>query len=344
MKNILFIVPKLKLGGAERQTFELAKIGKKMNYKIKILEIEENKESNFIEDIECLKINFFDTKSSKILKKIKKIRMILKLREYISNSEYDYIFFTNINFIWLSLFKSKAKKIFSVREYNLEYFKGFKKILLKRMDILTTNNYPSYIKLKEIKKKSYLFYNIINIGKKIQEIEKNKKEYLIVSNLNKHKNIEPVINVFKELSKENYKLKIVGKIEDENYFKKLFEDKIKNISYLGYLNEEKLEEEYLKSEGIIHFSKQEGTANSILDAIKYKKPVIVLDITENLAIMQEVEDYIVKNENELKEKIRNISNGRIDIKKNNEYLYEKLLRLFSEKNGLKFYKMLETEE
>lgn len=349
MIKILFVLPKLKYGGAEKQALKFAKELSKIN-SVEILDYESN-EIIYDENIKIFGLNekiLFSKDMNRILRNVLRIKGLLKLVKLIKNSNYDYIIIFNKLFLPISLINYKNSKIvFSIREFNERYFKGIYKVLLKKVNILMTNNYPSYLFIKTLKKKSYFVNNILDLKNTTQksEVIKN-KEYLLVSNLSEHKNIELAIDIFIELKAEGYILKIVGKISDERYFNKIL-NKMKNsenILYLGYLDENKLEEEYKSSEGLIHTSLKEGTANAILDAINYNKPFVCLNIPENIYLVGEIKECLANTKNEFIERIKNISfnleNNIIDIENNMNYLKTKINMLYSIENSYEFNNIL----
>lgn len=338
--KVLFIVPKLYYGGAELQMRHIIDFGIKQGYDIELMDIETQK--NIEENYRVIQIkkSILLEGKSKIIKFYERIKLYLELKKRINEREYDYVIFFNILFLPL-VYLIKNKIVFSIREYNNDYFKKFDKYL-KKINILTTNNIPSYIFMKTKYNNVFLQNNYVNNYKKIvRKIKKENKSYLIVSNINEHKNILPVVKVFKQLEDKGYKLKIAGKINNQNYYEKLLREinQVKNIKILGSLPYEKLEEEYLKAEGVIHLSKQEGTPNALLDAIKFKKKFICLSTPENVCLFAETPIFMISKEEELEEKIYELE--KVDYSKEINFLFEKIKMMFSEKNIKEFYKLLE---
>jgi|GEM_PF-6273146 len=338
--KLLFIVPKLYYGGAELQMRHIINFGIKQEYDIEIIDIEtkEDIEENY-KVIQMKKSILLEDKN-KIIKFYKRIKFYLELKKRIDEEEYDYVVFFNILFLPL-VYLIKNKIVFSIREYNNDYFKKFDKYL-KKINILTTNNIPSYIFMKTKYNNVFLQNNYIKNSKGIErKIEVENKSYLVVSNINEHKNIIPVVKIFNQLEDKGYKLKIAGKVSNQNYYEKLLNEinQAKNIKVLGSLPYEKLEEEYLKAEGVIHLSKQEGTPNALLDAIKFKKKFICLSTPENVCLFAETPMFMINKEEELEEKIYELE--KIDYSKEINFLFEKIKIMFSEKNIEEFYKLLE---
>ncbi|MGK4199414.1 glycosyltransferase [Fusobacterium sp. HC1336] len=338
--KLLFIVPKLYYGGAELQMRQLINFGIKYGYKIEVIDIEtrENIKENY--KVIQLRKNIVLEGRNKIEKLYKRMKLYLDLRKKITKEQYDYIIFFNVLFLPL-IYLLKNKIVFSVREYNEVYFEKYNKYL-RKINILTTNNIPSYIIMKSKYKNVFLQNNYVkNYEKTERELEKENKSYLVVSNISEHKNILPVINDFKKLESKGYQLKIAGRISSQSYYNKILKE-IKlsnNIEILGSLSYEKLEEEYLKAEGVIHLSKQEGTPNALLDAIKFKKKFICLSTPENVCLFAETPMFMINTEKELEKKIYELE--KINYSKEINFLFEKIKMMFSEKNIEDFYKILE---
>ena len=343
MKKLLFITPKYYLGGAELQMRFLVKEGIKLGKNITVLDIETSEE---IKDkglnIIQLKKEFLYMETNKYLRIIKRLRRYWEIGKIIKKEDFDFVIFFNLNLLPLVFF-TKAKFIYSVREFNPIIFKTFMKIFLKKLYLITTNNIPSYIFLKKNYRNVYLQNNVVESERKEKKkLTEIKRSYLIISNISKRKNLESAIKAFKELKDYGYKLRIAGKIVDENYYYKLKKEIIgyENIEFLGYLNQENLYKEYKAAEGVIHLSKMEGTPNAILDAIKFNKKFICLETPENIALFSEVPVFLIANEKKLKNKLLEFDHQ--DCHQELEYLNFKIKLLFSKKNIQLFYKKIES--
>lgn len=341
MKKVLFITPKYYFGGAELQMRFLVKEGIKLGKNITVLDIEtsediKDKDLNIIQ----LKKEFLYMETNKYLRIIKRVKRYWEIGKIIKKENFDFIIFFNLNLLPLVFF-TKAKVIYSVREFNPIIFKTFMKVFLKKLYLITTNNIPSYIFLKKKYRNVYLQNNIVEREKEEkQNLTEIKRSYLIISNISKRKNLESAIKVFKELKDCGYNLKIAGKIVDKNYYCKLKKEIIgyENIEFLGYLNQKELYKEYRMAEGIIHLSKMEGTPNAILDAIKFNKKFICLETPENIALFSEVPVFLIENEKNLKNKLLEFDYQ--DYHQELEYLNLKIKLMFSEKNIQLFYKKI----
>jgi len=121
----------------------------------------------------------------------------------------------------------------------------------------------------------------INNGTKITEYneEVTDNNFLIVSRLVKHKNIDLVIKAFKKINDNlsfNFKLHIVGDGPEyknlENLIKKL--NLTEKIFLTGKKNEVEVEKYYKEAKFFIQASSYEGSPHSILEAINYHNFVI----------------------------------------------------------------------
>ena len=121
----------------------------------------------------------------------------------------------------------------------------------------------------------------INNGTKITEYneEITDNNFLIVSRLVKHKNIDLVIKAFKKINDNlsfNFKLHIVGDGPEyknlENLIKKL--NLTEKIFLTGKKNEVEVEKYYKEAKFFIQASSYEGSPHSILEAINYNNFVI----------------------------------------------------------------------
>lgn len=259
------------------------------------LETKETIKTDF--KVEQFKMNFLELNKSIFQRMLGRIVKYIKIAKYVKLDNYDYVVFFNLNLLPL-VFLCNKKTVYSVREYNPKIFDSkIISLFLKKLTLITTNNLPSYILLERKYKNVLLQNNVIDfVIPQNLDIKVEEKNYLIVSNFSKRKNILPAIETFINLKDKGYKLRIAGGIEDEKYYenaKKIIKRNGRNIEILGFLTHEELEKEYLKSEGIIHLSRLEGTPNALLDAVKYKKKFIALSTPENLSLFPEAKDFLI---------------------------------------------------
>jgi glycosyltransferase involved in cell wall biosynthesis len=348
--KVTFVAPEMPLGGAEKQMHRLAKALRSNGVNASILCLGTNKLEEGTVPIVSLNYSVFGANNI-FAKASKRIKAFMILKKYFKHNNSDVVVFFNSIFIPIVLLKIGAKTIFSIREYRPDYFKGIRLFLLRKFDIIMSNNVSSQIVLNHLGTRAYLVNNIL-VKEDIKPNENidfvNNKIYILVSNISTHKNIEDAIDAFNILDQYGYKLRIIGKNIQEKYCKKL-EDKIKgnNITFVGYLNEKNLESEYLNAEGVVHTSRVEGTPNAVLDAVLNFKPFIVSDISEHEILCDYKNEYTYKIGNyiELAEKVKGIHEN---VEKRSRvlidgisYFYMKVSFSYSNTNASSFLKILE---
>ncbi len=150
---------------------------------------------------------------------------------------------------------------------------------------------------------------------------KREKTIITVSRINKIKGIDILINSFIEIYKKNpeYNLKIIGPIEDNDYYNELLEIINKNnlnnkILFCGLKNRKELIEIYKKASIFCLFSRYESFAISRLEAIAMRLYVI----TSEAGCAEDLKGYNVKivpiddlnvSINSINEAINKIANG-----------------------------------
>ena len=150
-------------------------------------------------------------------------------------------------------------------------YANFKNILCNSIAV-KKSLYP-YCKKKKLK----VIYNAVETvdNKKF----KNKKNIILsVARLEKRKNIIFLINSFNNFNykNKNYYLYILGDgTERENLINYVKKNDIKNIKFLGY--RENIKNYFSKAKIFVHTSLFEGMSNSVLEAMSYGIPTVVLD-------------------------------------------------------------------
>jgi len=307
MKKIVFIAPKFPLGGAEKQLKYWIKEAKILGfYTIVISTDAQSERIEFADEQYTLNSPIVLPNLSKGKKLYYRCMSYLKIYKHFKKMDYHYCVF--FNQLYLPLALKLNNLIFSVRELEKKYYKGFRKQLQHRCSIVTTNNIAAMIAGEQAGIKTKLIFNSIE-NKNFNDVEiNNNKKILIVSNISRHKNIQPIINVVKNLESQGYTLKIAGEIIDKEYYNELSSiiGSSRNIEFLGFVGNEQLELLYKEASIFIHNSKKEGTANSIIDAIKYGKMIFVSDIPENMIMIDYLEDFVIYNERDLENKLKKL--------------------------------------
>ena len=285
------------VGGPARFVPEICK-KLSLNHDITVVTYSNKPFEEFRYDFKVLRLN---RNSIKLIRFLKTIMTIYKL-----GKEVDVIF---VNGIWLEVYitniilkKRIYRKIvgdpvwekFNNKNNNFIDFDKFqnakKNFYYTLLTFLRNNSFKSsdliivpsdHLKLF-VRKAGYNGKIIqINNGTKITEYneEITDNNFLIVSRLVKHKNIDLVIKTFKKINDNlslNFKLDIVGDGPEyknlENLINKL--NLTEKIFLIGKKNEAEVEKYYKEAKFFIQASSYEGSPHSILEAINYKNFVI----------------------------------------------------------------------
>lgn len=297
-KSILFIIPTLSGGGAEKTVVNLAMMLKD-DYKVNIVVFSDDKLVVLDDMINCINLDIKYTANP--LKKIyNTIRKIIKIRRIKKEMYIDFsISFLKRPSLLNVLTSYKEKKIVSFRNKMSEQDGNWiqkqitKFICFKADKIISLSNMVKYdleetYKVKE--NKIVVIYNPCDVKyiekMKKEKLEKNfldkienKKVILNIGRLSKQKGQENLILAFYELQKEleDCVLLILGKGEEEKKLLKLVEnlnigDK---VIFKGYV---KNPYKYMKYSDIFVFSSiYEGLGNALLEAAGAGMAIISTD-------------------------------------------------------------------
>lgn len=132
------------------------------------------------------------------------------------------------------------------------------------------------------------------------------KFVLCMGQISKEKGVEEIVDIFRKI--DGIKLYIAGSIE--NNFKIL---KHENIKYLGLLGKEELERYIQESMCIVSGSKLPETFGLVaLESISQGKPFVGFESGAYGEIIKNGENgFLIKDKNEMKKIIENITNGKI---------------------------------
>lgn len=281
-KKIFIVIPKFKIGGAEKVMIHIANELTKYDLKIFLIVLTKSK-----------KINLNKSISQIHLRSIKVFHSIFKLRDLIDEFKPDLCFstisHTNIALFIASKFAKHDCKIFLRESNNL--FKSlntknflYKFLFLKLVEICYQNSMlisPSKqlsLSLKKkfrIKKRVFYLNNPIMI-KKLNSNLKKKFDFINIGSLTYQKDHLTLLKAFRiaNSKKKNLKLLIIGegnlKIKilryiSENNLKKNVKVLPNQQNLFKYLNQSKI---------FILSSKYEGYPNVLLDAAVAKLPII----------------------------------------------------------------------
>lgn len=176
--------------------------------------------------------------------------------------------------------KKKKKEIFIALARLIKLYKGIiwhatnkkekkeiKKIFGKRNNVLIADNLAST--------PVFSFQNIIKM--KLNGFEK--KRFLFVGRIARVKNVDKLIHWFLELASERkeFKLDIIGTIEDKGYYKELLSliDGNPAISIQDALHPKEITKAYVKAHFFCLPTRGENYGHVIIEALSYACPVII---------------------------------------------------------------------
>lgn len=187
------------------------------------------------------------------------------------------------------------------------YFKYIVPLVLKKCKGVFT---VSYTTKKEICRYYHLSEDFVHVipnailnsvsREKTPEQEKKRRYLLVVGAGYQHKNIHELIKRHKYW-KEKYLLKIVSENgEYGRYLKNLvYKEKLEGkVEFIGFVDRKKLEILYQYCDALVYPSLWEGFGIPPLEAISYRKPVILSDIPVFHEIFQEAAIYVKPSDNE----------------------------------------------
>lgn len=210
---------------------------------------------------------------------------------------------------------------FQSKKYNIsiELYKFFRNVSIRSVNtiIVPSNHLSNFIKNIGF---SGNLMQINNGTKKSKEIEKiyDENNFLIVSRLVRHKNIDLIIKSFNDLNKQDsleFKLNIIGEGPEYKNIKNLIEkfDLSDSISLIGSKFGNELEEYYKNSSYFLQLSSYEGMPHSILEAMNHKLIVIASKFGGNYELIGNNDfGYIVESleVDQVTESIKNAINDR----------------------------------
>ena len=339
-------------GGAEKQALRFAKHSSRQGNLTKLIAYQNG--SNFeVDGVSVIgldrKINFFE--QSYVLRQFLRIREYQFLGNQLGNFNCDVFVVFNPCFLPMSWFKGDNRMVFFSRGFDKWALKFPFAQMIKKYDLVASNNFPGYSAFKNYGISCEFIPNIVfeDPSEIVRDfpIVKNKR-YLLVSNISKIKNIGLAIDAFEILAPDGFRLAIAGKLNGP-FAERLFEKtrRLPFVDYLGYLSEEQLREEYAKSEGVIHPSSREGTPNAILEAIKYGKPVIASHIPEHAYLLGDRPEILFDphNPKEAAMKLQTLHNeislNSSKIREGIRYLQDRLEESYSPENASTFLTLLQ---
>jgi hypothetical protein len=284
-----------------------------------------------------------------------------KILRYFQNNKFD-IIHINSSFralLFLNLiFKKKSRIIYVLRndpfyvwrdKHSLVFSYILRKIyllLIQNVNVVFCSKTLSYKYKNIIKHKHCVIQNSINlIENKINKrsLKNNTLRFVVLSRLIKTKNIEFLINAFKDYDFfQNHELHIAGK---GNLEKKLIKisGNAKNIFFKGY--EQNINNFFNDADIMLSASTTEGLPNSVLEALNNNVPCILSNIPQHKEIYENTNNlknliftnnsaddlircikYLIINQNTVKLEINNLIKNfsSKEMSKKYETFYKKI--------------------
>lgn len=284
--KILFTIPTLNQGGAERVISELANYLSKMDIEIHLAILVKSKDFYKIED-QVVVHEIGNPINNKISKIISIIKTSIKLRALMKNNSYHSIisFLPQSNLLTLFCALGLKQKVFVSERNSPTTWGNHSKAFILARNILYKYAYGFIAQTNDAKKAFSSMYpncyveTIPNPIKKIDFLEKVEKEKIIlnVGRLERQKGQIDLINAFYKANLKDWKLVILGKGSLSEKLK--MEAKRLNIENQilipGAVSN--IDEWYFKSEIFVFPSYFEGFPNALAEAMSSGLPSISYD-------------------------------------------------------------------
>ena len=321
--KILFVIPSMTQGGAEKNMIWLAN---NLSDNYKILFVTLTKKKNLQSDSLKKSIAFYQ------LNKNKSFKSILKLRKIINTEKPDILISSIINANFASVFSTlllkRNKPVNILRLSNdLEFigssslknklmlsisiFLGKKLVVLSDQNYRTAANKFSFAKDKIVK-----IENPVIVYKNLQTELKNNNIFSI-TRIESHKNIDFLIENLKILSKNyKFKLSIYGEGTLLDQYKNIYSNQ-EFVEFNGFKDRKNINE---KEYGIfINCSEYEGSPNSTIEAITSGKICLIpnnLITTLPRSLQKNVYSYKKGDDKDFQKKLKLIFNIKETINQN----------------------------
>ena len=355
MKKIIFVLPTLQGGGAEKVISSLALSFDKKKYIIYILVFNLSKQIY----LKKKKIRIINLKANKIRSGVFKfIKFINKIKPDVIMSTVSHL---NLMISLIKFFLPKKTKLVA-RESNflsknLELqsnsviMRFFYKLFYNNFDlslVFSNSHKKDIIENTNLKKKKIkILHNPVDFNlisklsqKKINNKYKkfflnNSKKFIFVGSLSFQKGIDIFIEILNKCKNKNFIYNIIGNGSELQSLKKLVREKKlqNNINFIPYQSNPfpyiALSDAYVMS------SRFEGMSNIVLETLVLKKPIVFFDgIGASTQLLKKM-----KNAYLLKKDIKNFSEKFIDSKRlrNSKSSNISYLKKFSIQNVVKSY-------
>lgn len=328
MKSYCLVLPSLNTGGAERQALSLAQ-QLKGYANIRVLCIEPLENINYPFEVESLALSISKDKN-KIIRVLSKLKVYLSLALLLRKSSDEIIIYNPSIIKFIPIFYIVGVHV-SIREMNKSFFTMYSTFILKLCKSVSTNTPSVKFYLEEKGVSTALFLNSTSPVSNAC-FTRDSKKIMVVSNIVRHKDIGTIIDAFID---EDVELNIFGEIVDVKYYDEIKNSSLScvaNIIFHGKVSQDILSEYYETSSVFVHASRIEGTSNGIIDAIKYRLPVLVANTTENSYLVDDLDCFVfdVGSAYSLKKKYKALKNK--DTGKYTEFLKDRVSIKFSSAN------------
>lgn len=181
--------------------------------------------------------------------------------------------------------------------------------LKRALKIITVSNFSKKEILKFYPKVEQSKIDVIYLASFVDsdEVENQKDDYFIaVNSLNSRKNIKVILEAFKLLDLNQFKLKIIGG-SFENVFNNDVLEYSTNVTFLNEVSDADLKNELSKAKALINGSFYEGFGLTALEAMSVGTPCILSDIPVYKELYSETALFFdPKNPIQLAQKIKDL--------------------------------------
>lgn len=189
--------------------------------------------------------------------------------------------------------------------YNIMFYFNLKSAL----KIITVSNFSKKEILKFYPEIEQSKIDVVYLASFLNSNERaNKKAdyFIAVNSLNSRKNIKVILDAFKLLDLNRYKLKIIG-----DPFNKVFKNEVlqysSNVTFLNEVSDAALKKELSEAKALINGSFYEGFGLSALEAMSVSTPCILSDISVYRELYNETAIFFdPHNPAELAQKIKDL--------------------------------------
>ncbi len=326
------------VGGAELQSWIIAKELAKNNYKVYFIVKAPEDGIEIVNNVAVFKIRY----ENPIIGYFKILKAMIKI-----NGDVYYQRTGGFATIFVSFFCKIFKKrfVFHVsRDEQLDDGYPYDKpIIIKKLYRIAVNLADNIIvqnknqRRKILHKKTFLIPNAIEIN---NDVFKKEDFILWVASINDAKRPELFVELAKKLPK--YQFIMIGGASNKKLYEKIKSKarELKNLDFLGFKPLKETEEYFKRAKIFVNTSILEGFPNTFLQAWRYGTPVVSLDIDPDEIICKYKLGFHSKSFEKMVEDIKRLYEDRKFYKKIS-YRCKRFIREFDIKGLItKYYKVL----